>query len=418
MKNAKRIMVSSMTALSLSLLVSTTMAKADDNTGTTQEQNSIESPNDTTQQTQGKSQSATKPTTESTNQSTTQQNKVVNTKQQLDNKPQHNPQQTNQKQEQSQNNSAEQQHASSTSDNKPTQQNNSLNKNENSTSSARTLSEATEKNAKNKEIHNLTGEKYTTIAHRGASGYAPEHTLYSYDKSHNELGASYIEIDLQMTKDGHLVAMHDETVDRTTNGTGRVDSYTLDELKKLDAGSKFNKQHPEYADDQYKGAKVPTLDEILERYGTDANYYIETKSPDVYPGMEEKLLNTLDKHNMLTNQSLKNGHVMVQSFSQASLEKMHNLNSDVPLVRLLDKGELPNLSDQDLKSIKNVAIGVGPEYTDLTEDNVQHLKEMGFLVHPFTVNNKADMERLNSYGVDGVFTNYADVYKQVVADSK
>ncbi|MCG7339423.1 glycerophosphodiester phosphodiesterase [Staphylococcus sp. ACRSN] len=300
----------------------------------------------------------------------------------------------------------------------PNQNTNIINKNENSASSARPLSEATEKSAKNKEIHNLTGEKYATIAHRGASGYAPEHTLYSYDKSHNDIGASYIEIDLQMTKDGHLVAMHDETVDRTTNGTGRVDSYNLDELKKLDAGSKFNSQHPEYADDQYKGAEVPTLDEILERYGTDANYYIETKSPNVYPGMEEKLLDTLDKHHMLTNQSLKNGHVMIQSFSQASLEKVHNLNSDVPLVRLLDKGELPNLTDKDLESIKNVAIGVGPEYTDLTKDNVQHLKSMGFLVHPFTVNKKADMERLNSYGVDGVFTNYSDVYKQVIEENK
>ena len=94
---------------------------------------------------------------------------------------------------------------------------------------------------------NLTGEKYATIAHRGASGYAPEHTFYSYDKSHNAMGASYIEIDLQMTKDGHLVAMHDETVDRTTNGTGRVDSYTLKELKQLDAGSKFNATNPQYA---------------------------------------------------------------------------------------------------------------------------------------------------------------------------
>ena len=90
---------------------------------------------------------------------------------------------------------------------------------------------------------NLTGEAHTTIAHRGASGYAPEHTFNSYDKSHRELGASYIEIDLQRTKDGHLVAMHDETVDRTTNGHGRVEDYTLDELKKLDAGSWFNKQH-------------------------------------------------------------------------------------------------------------------------------------------------------------------------------
>ena len=101
--------------------------------------------------------------------------------------------------------------------------------------------------------------------------------LLAYDKSYNELGASYIEIDLQRTKDGHLVAMHDETVDRTTNGSGRVEDYTLAELKKLDAGSSFNEQNPQLAKDSYKGATVPTLDEILTRYGTDANYYIETK---------------------------------------------------------------------------------------------------------------------------------------------
>lgn len=263
-------------------------------------------------------------------------------------------------------------------------------------------------------IHNLTGEKFTTIAHRGASGYAPEHTFYSYDKSHNAIGASYIEIDLQMTKDGHLVAMHDETVDRTTNGTGRVDQYTLEELKQLDAGSKFNEQNPQYANSNYKGAQIPTLDEILERYGTDANYYIETKSPDVYPGMEEKLLDTLNKHQLLNEQSLKKGHVMVQSFSQESLLKMKNLNSNVPLIRLLDKGELPNMTQQDFNYIKQYAIGVGPEYTDLTKENVTNLKNTGFLVHPFTVNEVADMERLNEYGVDGLFTNYPDLYKQVV----
>ena len=95
--------------------------------------------------------------------------------------------------------------------------------------------------------------------------------LLQYDKSHNELGASYIEIDLQRTKDGHLVAMHDEKVDRTTNGSGRVEDYTQAELKQS------NEQNPQLAKDSYKGATVPTLDEILTRYGTDANYYIETK---------------------------------------------------------------------------------------------------------------------------------------------
>lgn len=262
---------------------------------------------------------------------------------------------------------------------------------------------------------NLTGERYTTIAHRGASGYAPEHTFAAYDKSHNELGASYIEIDLQRTKDGHLVAMHDETVDRTTNGSGRVEDYTLSELKKLDAGSSFNEQHPQFANDRYKGATVPTLDEILTRYGTDANYYIETKQPDVYPGMEQQLLDTLDKHNMLNSNALQHGHVLIQSFSEASLLKMHQLNANVPLIRLLDKGELSQQSDADLQRIRSYAIGVGPEYSDLNERNTAHLKDLGFLVHPFTVNETADMQRLNQYGVDGVFTNYADQYKAISA---
>ncbi|MBL3398245.1 glycerophosphodiester phosphodiesterase [Staphylococcus pasteuri] len=260
---------------------------------------------------------------------------------------------------------------------------------------------------------NLTGEAHTTIAHRGASGYAPEHTFNSYDKSHRELGASYIEIDLQRTKDGHLVAMHDETVDRTTNGHGRVEDYTLDELKKLDAGSWFNKQHPNLAKSEYKNAKVPTLDEILSRYGKNANYYIETKSPDVYPGMENQLIQSLNKHGMLTNQSLKNGHVIVQSFSEPSLQKMKQLSPNIPLIRLLDKGELTSQTESDLKRIKSYAIGVGPEYTDLNENNTKHLKDLGFLIHPFTVNNETYMQRLNDYGVDGVFTNYADKYKNI-----
>ena len=261
---------------------------------------------------------------------------------------------------------------------------------------------------------NLTGEKFTTIAHRGASGYAPEHTFEAYDKSHNELGASYIEIDLQRTKDGHLVAMHDEKVNRTTNGHGCVDQLTLKELKQLDAGSWFNRKHPEYAKNKYKNAKVPTLDEILNRYGKNANYYIETKSPDVYPGMEEQLLASLKKHHLLNNNKLKNGHVMIQSFSDESLKKIHRQNKHVPLVKLVDKGELQQFNDQRLKEIRSYAIGLGPDYTDLTEQNTHHLKDLGFIVHPYTVNEKADMLRLNKYGVDGVFTNFADKYKEVI----
>ncbi|MEJ7368310.1 glycerophosphodiester phosphodiesterase family protein, partial [Staphylococcus epidermidis] len=90
--------------------------------------------------------------------------------------------------------------------------------------------------------------------------------------------------------------------------------------------------HPKMAKPEYQNAKVPTLDEILSRYGKQANYYIETKSPNVYPGMEEQLLQTLQKHDLLNKSSLNNGHIMIQSFSEDSLLKVHHQNKHIPLV--------------------------------------------------------------------------------------
>lgn len=104
-----------------------------------------------------------------------------------------------------------------------------------------------------------------------------------------------------MTKDVNLIAIHDEDVERTTGHKGRVEDYTTKELKQMDVRSWFNKKYPKYAKKEYKGAKIPNLEEILDRYDDHANYYIETKSPDVYPRMEEELLHSLDKHNLLSN---------------------------------------------------------------------------------------------------------------------
>lgn len=260
----------------------------------------------------------------------------------------------------------------------------------------------------------LKHEEFINVAHRGASGYAPEHTFFAYDKGHYEIGADYIEIDLQMTKDGHLIALHDEKLDRTTNGTGLVKDHTLAEIKQLDAGSWFNEKYPEYANEAYVGAQVPTLDEVISRYGKNANYYIETKSPDVYPGMEEALLAVLDQHGLLKKGRLKQGHVLVQSFSSESLLKMHQLNSDVPLVQLTSKGFMSSATEATLRRIKTYADGFGPSFQDLTKENTTLLKSIGFEIHPYTVNKEEDMRRLNDYGVDGVFTNYPDVYERIL----
>lgn len=249
-----------------------------------------------------------------------------------------------------------------------------------------------------------------SIAHRGASGYAPEHTFYAYDKSHKELNADYIELDLQMTKDGNLIAMHDEDLERTTGHKGRVEDYTTKELKQMDVGSWFNKKHPKYAKKEYKGAQTPTLEEILDRYGDNANYYIETKSPDVYPGMEERLLHSLKKYNLLSDQKLNKGQVVIQSFSQESLLKVANMNNQIPLVQLVDKDKLSTFTSKDLKFISSYAVGVGPDYSDLDKQMVQNLHNYNLKVHPYTVNTEKDMQQMLNIGVDGVFSNYIDKY--------
>lgn len=258
-------------------------------------------------------------------------------------------------------------------------------------------------------------DRNVAIAHRGASGYAPEHTFFAYDKAKNDLHADYIELDLQMTKDGNLIAMHDETVDRTTGGKyhGPVKNYTTAQLKKMDVGSWFNQKNPQYANPKYAGAKIPTLDEILKRYGSNTNYYIETKSPNVYPGMEEKLLKTLSQHGMTTPDKLRNGQVVIQSFSQESLLKMKKLNPNMPLIQLTDALQLPQYTDADLNYIASYARGVGPEYHDATPAQVERLHQHGLLVHPYTANNQLAMKNLINANVDGAFSNYIDRYIQL-----
>src|SRR3954451_6167999 len=130
------------------------------------------------------------------------------------------------------------------------------------------------------------------VAHRGASGTRPEHTFASYDRA-LELGADYIEQDLQVTSDGVLVVMHDGTLNRTVRGdaancTGNVSSKTLAQIKTCDAGVWFGAE--------WAGQKVPTLEEVFQRYGKTVNYYIETKTPDPADHMEEKLLALIDKY--------------------------------------------------------------------------------------------------------------------------
>ncbi|MCM3121767.1 glycerophosphodiester phosphodiesterase [Mesobacillus sp. AQ2] len=258
----------------------------------------------------------------------------------------------------------------------------------------------------------LTANQILNVAHRGASGYAPEHTLTSYELGEKMKG-DYIEVDLQMTKDGQLIAMHDETLDRTTNGTGLVKDYTLDEIKKLDAGSWFNEKYPDYAKEEYAGLKVPTLEEVIQKFGKDARYYIETKSPEVYPGMEEKLLEILEEYK-LTGVNAPSSKVLIQSFSPESLKKIHDLNPDIPLIQLLWYDETAAITDAELEEYKTYSIGLGMNFNRIDEAYVQKVREYNLLIHPYTVNEKEDMRKLLDWGVTGMFTNFPDRLQEVL----
>ena len=233
------------------------------------------------------------------------------------------------------------------------------------------------------------------IGHRGASGYAPEHTFASYDLA-IQMGADYIEQDLQMTQDGVLVVMHDETLDRTAlptaesepgDCTGLVSEHTLAQIKTCEVGSWFNEAYPQYTDPSYVGLELPTLEEVFQRYGTSVNYYIETKNPEAVPCgcMEDELLRLMDEYS-LTKPAEEHWQVLIQSFSADSLMKIHEMNSKLPLIQLYSDTETSESIRANLDEVSTYAVGIGPSKTDVDADLVEAAHALCLYVHPYTVN--------------------------------
>jgi glycerophosphoryl diester phosphodiesterase len=242
------------------------------------------------------------------------------------------------------------------------------------------------------------------IAHRGASGYAPEHTFPSWDLA-LELGADYLEQDLQMTSDGELVVMHDPTLERTTSGAGAVIEHTIARIKQLDAGSWF--------DTKFAGARVPTLREVFERYGDRARYYIETKNPEDAPGMEEKLLALIEEFGWRDGVA-ESWRVLIQSFSRASLLKLERLDAGLRLIQLLEKELTSEQIRARLDDIHSYAVGIGPSRLSVDAQLVDACHDYGLVIHPYTVNDEAEMKRMIALGADGAFTDYPDRLRKLV----
>jgi glycerophosphoryl diester phosphodiesterase len=236
-----------------------------------------------------------------------------------------------------------------------------------------------------------TGEirKVDNVAHRGASEYAPENTIAAFDKA-VEMEADYIELDVQRSKDGELVIIHDKTVDRTTNGSGYVKDLTIEQLESLDAGS--------WMSDQFSGEKIPTFDEILDKYQGKIGILIELKAPELYPGIEESVAQKIKERDLYNFQY--DDKTIIQSFNFESMKKMNAL---LPKVRIgVLTSSLAHTTEQALKEFTVYADYFNPNYEIVTEDLVNQVHSQGMKISPWTVSNQKSAEFLLNMGVDAI----------------
>ena len=227
-------------------------------------------------------------------------------------------------------------------------------------------------------------------AHRGASGHCPENTLAAFAKA-IDLGATGIETDVHMTKDGRLVLIHDASLKRTTGINAYVKDLTLDEVKAADAGSWFHKD--------YKGETVPTLEELLDFIRTkDVMLNLELKSGIVqYPGLEEKTVETVRRYKM-------DDRVIISSFNHYSLVKVKQIAPEMKTGILYSEGLYePWVYAQRLgaSALHAAHYAVLPEF-------VQAAQAVDIDYTPFTVNDAGVMARLLAAGVAGIITDYPD----------
>ena len=249
------------------------------------------------------------------------------------------------------------------------------------------------------------------IAHRGASADAPEHTIAAYDLA-IEQRADYIEIDLQTTLDGVLVALHDPHLGRVGGKENFwASARTVAELQRCDVGSWFNHAHPLEASASFVGLKVPTLEEVFQRYGADVNYYIEPKDPHRAVGMEAELLRLLVKYG-LKRPAERDERVVIQSFSATSLQLINKVEPKLPLVQLTHERHR-FMSPAAFDKITGYAVGVGV-HASMPSAWITEAHSRNLVIHPYTVNSPARMKRFLELGVDGIFTDRPAALKRIL----
>ncbi|OMF19253.1 hypothetical protein BK133_30050 [Paenibacillus sp. FSL H8-0548] len=258
-----------------------------------------------------------------------------------------------------------------------------------------------------------TPEGFLVIAHRGASGHTSENTMAAFEEA-ERLGSDYIEFDVQLSKDGELVVIHDDTVDRTTEHTGPVDEYTLDELEDMDAaaGKSTNTGDEEETN-------LASFEAVMERFAGKMGMLIEIKESPNEPGVEEKVADVVRQYEARLNYTAfgKNGGIlgmnklkntaaiMIQSYDFESTHLLHALLPDIPVAALIHEDQHP-LSDELLDELTSYAAYINYKHDLLDEEIVNKIHERNRKVFAWTIQSEEELMRMKQLGVDGVITDY------------
>ena len=236
------------------------------------------------------------------------------------------------------------------------------------------------------------------VAHRGASGNYPENTLIAFQKA-LEIGVDEIELDLYLTKDNHLIIMHDSTVDRTTDGTGAISELTLAEIKALDAGGVFG--------EQFRGERVPTWEEALELVQGKVGLNVHLKEGGNPDGdYERKVAKALSDFHMVEDSIL--------TCSDASVGIFADIDSRIEC-RIFRANRTPE--EYIRKSVEMGLRTMQPGRDITTRDFVQKAHAAGRIVHVFYADTHKDMRAYIEIGVDGILTNYPERLKAILTEA-
>lgn len=232
----------------------------------------------------------------------------------------------------------------------------------------------------------MTQADFMVIAHRGASSYAPENTVAAFDLA-LQMGVSHLELDVHATSDGHVVVVHDDTVDRTTNGSGAVSSHSLAALRQLDAGSWFGRE--------FAGERIPTFGEVLERYQGRVHIHTEIKGRS--DGLTERTVDLVRRHGMV-------GHVTMTSFQKARLEESRAAAPELPAGWLVAEVSEAIIGQGRALGLTQLC----PRASALTPELVARLHTEGFVVRAWDVATEDLMRQVVMAGADGMTVNFPD----------